>query len=56
MLDTTPNMSGIGDLDHERSMHLVELALDFAQEIPGPGGDLMVKMFQGHHFRSYARN
>ena len=34
MSDMAPNMSGMAEVDHDRSMHLVELALDFADQ-PG---------------------
>lgn len=55
MSDMAPNMSGIADVDHDRSMHLVELALDFAQERLAPGGDFLVKVFQGRHFQPFMR-
>ncbi len=45
--DMAPNMSGVGMVDQARSMHLAELALDFARERLKPGGDLLVKVFQG---------
>lgn len=53
MSDMAPNMSGIADVDHDRSMHLVELALDFAVRRLAPGGDLLVKVFQGRHFQPF---
>ena len=53
MSDMAPNMSGIADVDHDRSMHLVELALDFAQYTLAPGGDFLVKVFQGRHFQPF---
>lgn len=53
MSDMAPNMSGIADVDHDRSMHLVELALDFAQRTLAPGGDFLVKVFQGRHFQPF---
>ncbi len=45
--DMAPNMSGITISDQARSIHLAELALDFARHHLRPGGDLMVKVFQG---------
>ena len=51
MSDMAPNMSGMADVDHDRSMHLVELALDFAKRTLAPGGDFLVKVFQGRHFQ-----
>lgn len=51
--DIAPNMSGIADVDHDRSMYLVELALDFARAHLAPGGDFLVKVFQGRSFQPF---
>jgi 23S rRNA (uridine2552-2'-O)-methyltransferase len=51
--DMAPNTTGIADVDHDRSMHLVELSLDFAQRTLLPGGDFLVKVFQGRHFHPF---
>ncbi|MGO9948090.1 MAG: 23S rRNA (uridine(2552)-2'-O)-methyltransferase RlmE [Steroidobacteraceae bacterium] len=48
--DMAPNMSGIDAVDQPRSMHLAELALEFADQVLAPGGDLLVKLFQGAGF------
>jgi 23S rRNA (uridine2552-2'-O)-methyltransferase len=53
MSDMAPNMSGIAAVDHDRSMHLVELALDFAEARLAPGGDFLVKVFQGRGFQPF---
>ncbi len=45
--DMAPNISGVGLVDQARSIHLAELALEFARERLKPGGDLLVKVFQG---------
>ncbi len=45
--DMAPNMTGVATVDQLRSMHLVELARDFAQEHLRTGGSLLLKMFQG---------
>lgn len=45
--DMAPNISGVGMVDQARSMHLAELALDFAGGFLKPGGSLLVKVFQG---------
>jgi 23S rRNA (uridine2552-2'-O)-methyltransferase len=50
MSDMAPNMMGIADVDHDRSMQLVELAEEFAAQALRPGGDLLVKVFQGRGF------
>jgi 23S rRNA (uridine2552-2'-O)-methyltransferase len=51
MSDMAPNMMGIADVDHDRSMHLVDLTVDFAARVLRPGGDLLVKVFQGREFQ-----
>lgn len=48
--DMAPNLSGIADSDQARMMHLAELTLDFARSNLKPGGDLLVKVFQGSGF------
>lgn len=53
--DIAPNMSGVGDVDQARVMHLAELALDFACETLKPGGGFLVKVFQGQGFQEYMR-
>jgi len=51
MSDMAPNMMGIADVDHDRSMQLVELAEAFAAQALRPGGDLLLKVFQGRGFQ-----
>ena len=48
--DMAPNMSGIGVVDQARVMHLAELTLEFCAAHLKPGGDLLVKVFQGEGF------
>jgi 23S rRNA (uridine2552-2'-O)-methyltransferase len=55
MSDMAPNMSGIAAVDQDRSMHLAELALDFATRTLAPGGDFLVKVFQGRDFQPFVR-
>lgn len=45
--DMAPNMSGVQLVDQARVMHLAELTLEFAREHLKPGGDMLVKVFQG---------
>jgi 23S rRNA (uridine2552-2'-O)-methyltransferase len=45
--DLAPNISGVGIVDQARSVHLAELALEFARKRLKPGGGLLVKVFQG---------
>jgi len=48
--DLSPNLSGIETADQARAAHLGELALEFATAWLQPGGDLVVKAFQGEGF------
>ena len=45
--DMAPNLSGIESADAARIAHLVELAVDFAQNHLKPDGALVVKLFHG---------
>jgi 23S rRNA (uridine2552-2'-O)-methyltransferase len=48
--DMSPNMSGMNAVDQPRSMYLVELALDMAQQVLAPGGSFVTKVFHGEGF------
>lgn len=48
--DMAPNISGISSMDQARAAHLVELALEFANQWLKPGGHLLVKVFAGSGF------
>ena len=50
MSDMAPNISGVGAVDQPRAMYLAELAVEFAQRVVRPGGELLVKIFQGEGF------
>lgn len=45
--DMAPNISGVASVDQPRTMYLAELALDMARKVLAPGGDFLVKVFQG---------
>ncbi len=49
--DMAPNLSGVDVIDQPRSMHLAELALDMAARVLKPGGDALIKVFQGAGFQ-----
>jgi 23S rRNA (uridine2552-2'-O)-methyltransferase len=51
--DMAPNLSGIAVADAARSLHLAELALEFAQSHLKPTGALLVKVFQGSGYSQY---
>ena len=53
--DMAPNLSGIDAADQARSVHLGELALEFAVGHLRPGGDLLVKVFQGAGLLEFQR-
>ncbi|MBE2295740.1 MAG: 23S rRNA (uridine(2552)-2'-O)-methyltransferase RlmE [Phycisphaerales bacterium] len=47
MSDIAPNTTGIKAVDQPRGMYLAELALDFSRQCLRPGGDFLVKIFEG---------
>ena len=51
--DMAPNMSGMKTVDQPRAMYLIELALDMAVNTLSPGGNFLVKVFQGEGFQEY---
>jgi 23S rRNA (uridine2552-2'-O)-methyltransferase len=53
--DLSPNLSGIEAADQARAVLLGELALEFAMTWLQPGGDLVVKAFQGKGFAEFRR-
>jgi len=53
--DMAPNISGMAAMDQPRAMFLAELALDLALKVLRPGGDLLVKVFQGQGSDDYIR-
>jgi len=53
--DMAPNMSGVGAVDQDRSMHLAELAAVFADTHLKKGGAFLTKLFQGQGFDEYVR-
>lgn len=53
MSDMAPNLSGNRAIDQPRSMHLAELALDFAEEVLAGKGSFLCKVFQGQGFEPF---
>lgn len=47
MSDMAANTTGHQQTDHLRTIHLVELAYDFAKEVLADGGIFIAKVFQG---------
>lgn len=52
--DMAPNMSGTG-ADQPRAMYLCELALDMATRVLKPGGNFLIKVFQGEGSDDFKR-
>jgi 23S rRNA (uridine2552-2'-O)-methyltransferase len=48
--DAAPNLSGTWDVDHARSIDLARSALAMAKRLLRPGGNFLVKVFQGDMF------
>lgn len=53
--DLAPNISGIDAADQASSLHLCELALEFAKQHLKPQGAFVVKVFQGEGFDAYLK-
>ena len=51
--DMAPNLSGIASADAARSVHLAELAADFAGKYLQPNGAFLVKAFHGSGYSQY---
>ena len=50
LCDAAPNLSGSWPYDHARSVDLAESALKVAEQLLVPGGNMVVKVFQGDIF------
>ena len=55
-LGMAPNLSGVASADQARGVHLADLALEFAGRWLQPGGDLVVKLFQGEGFAQFRQS
>lgn len=53
MSDMAPNISGMATVDQAKAMYLAELALEFVRTHLKPGGDFVVKLFQGTDFDGF---
>ena len=49
--DMAPDLSGMDVIDQPRAMYLSELALDMAAKVLKPGGNALIKVFQGSGFQ-----
>jgi len=50
--DMAPNITGVKAVDQPKSIYLLELAIDLADQVLKPGGSLLMKVFQGEGFQS----
>jgi 23S rRNA (uridine2552-2'-O)-methyltransferase len=55
MSDMAPNISGVDTADQVASVHLAELALEFARTQLKTKGALVVKLFQGEGFEAFVK-
>jgi 23S rRNA (uridine2552-2'-O)-methyltransferase len=55
MSDMAPNISGNRVMDQHRTLALLDEALLFAREVLRPGGDFLVKAFQGEGIDAFTR-
>ena len=53
--DMAPNLSGIKEVDQCRNIALAELVYDFCTQILKPGGDLLIKLFEGEGTQGYRK-
>jgi 23S rRNA (uridine2552-2'-O)-methyltransferase len=53
--DMAANISGVAAVDQPRARYLCELALEFARQTLRPGGEFLVKVFQGEGFDDFFR-
>jgi 23S rRNA (uridine2552-2'-O)-methyltransferase len=53
--DMAPSLSGVDVIDQPRSMQLAELALEMARRVLKPGGDALIKVFQGSGFEDLVK-
>jgi 23S rRNA (uridine2552-2'-O)-methyltransferase len=56
LCDMAPNISGVDSADQASSMHLVEIALDFARQVLEAGGGFVTKVFQGAGSDAYLKD
>ncbi len=55
LCDASPKITGKWDIDHFLSMELAKAAFEIAKEFLKPGGNFVVKMFQGSEFDEVVR-
>ena len=51
--DASPKISGVWDVDHARSVELSYAVLRVGEKVLRPGGNFLVKVFQGSEFQEF---
>jgi len=51
--DASPDISGVWSIDHFKSVELCRRALHIAEEVLKPGGNMLLKMFQGEETKMF---
>lgn len=51
--DAAPDISGIWDIDHARSVELARSAMNLSRRLLKPGGNTLIKIFQGEFFDDF---
>jgi 23S rRNA (uridine2552-2'-O)-methyltransferase len=49
--DASPSLTGIKDIDHLRSIDLINTVVSIADNILLPGGNMVMKIFQGPYYK-----
>jgi len=53
MSDASPKISGKWTIDHLRSIELAKASFNIAREVLKPGGNFIVKVFQGEDIQNF---
>ncbi|MDL2246427.1 23S rRNA (uridine(2552)-2'-O)-methyltransferase [Methanobrevibacter sp. OttesenSCG-928-K11] len=51
--DASPSLSGIKNIDHLRSLDLIEAVIEIADNILEDNGNLVMKVFQGSEYKTF---
>jgi 23S rRNA (uridine2552-2'-O)-methyltransferase len=51
--DASPDISGVWSMDHFRSVELCRAVLELAEEVLRPGGNILMKQFQGEETKGF---
>ncbi len=56
MSDASPSLTGIRDIDHLRSIDLINCVIDISDNMLVTGGNLVMKVFQGSEYKNTIDN